>query len=182
MIKLNFREYYYNSRAYRTAACIPKGAHIAYPGDGSATVCGLIFTADIKPQVGDYIGRLINGEMYHAPKSSFEPVNIRIDAELDPVDRRLHCVTLGVATEQAEMGYRISRKGWSAMDMYVIFVPTSPDGFLVDDNAAKIYKLAPGSRVIMNPYFIIRNSNGSWSTWSPSCEDATAKDWYVHSI
>lgn len=72
-------------------------------------------------------------------------------------------LSFGQVIDALKSGNSASRSGWNGRGMYITYVPakallTNPD-------------------VTFQPHFVIRNVNGSVSTWVPSVNDALATDW-----
>ena len=63
----------------------------------------------------------------------------------------------------------ITRKGWNGKGMYVKLCRNTKieiDGEMKD----------------LNEHFVIKNVNGSFSTWVPSVNDALATDWEIKTL
>ena len=67
----------------------------------------------------------------------------------------------GEALLKLKNGQKVAREGWNGKGMSIIFVPER------EENGIKY-----------NPFFQIKNVNGSISTWVPSINDCLATDWY----
>lgn len=70
-------------------------------------------------------------------------------------------MNFGEALLKLKNGQKIAREGWNGKGMSVIFVPE------IEENGIRY-----------NPFFQIKNVNGSVSTWVPSINDCLAADWY----
>ena len=71
-------------------------------------------------------------------------------------------------------GGKVARKGWNGKGMFVYYVPE--DSYPARTEVAK---KVFGEKVKYNPYFAIKNVNGTVSTWVPSINDCLAEDWEV---
>lgn len=80
----------------------------------------------------------------------------------------------GFALEAVQQGRKIARTGWNGKGMFVYYVPGG-DFASLTDVAIKEF----GTTVHYNPYFAIKNVDGTVSTWVPSVNDCLAKDWQV---
>ena len=72
----------------------------------------------------------------------------------------------GEALHLLKEGKKLSREGWNGKGMFIVFVPS------------KVINLNE-YLVKFNQYFVIKNVDGSVSTWVPSVNDCLAEDWYV---
>ncbi len=79
--------------------------------------------------------------------------------------------TFGEAIRKLKKGKKVSRKGWNGKGMFVFL----HEGY--DTNENKCF--TGDAHDYMNPYFCIKNVNGSISTWVPSVNDCLAEDWEV---
>lgn len=71
-------------------------------------------------------------------------------------------------------GSKIARKGWNGKGMFVYYVPASSYPAFT-----KTAKDNFGDMVQYNPYFAIKNVNGTVSTWVPSVNDCLSEDWEI---
>ena len=71
-------------------------------------------------------------------------------------------MTFGLAIEALKAGKRVARAGWNGKGMWVEYVP------------AKDFSFSE-----LNPHFVIKNTNNSFSTWVPSINDCLADDWQI---
>ena len=85
-------------------------------------------------------------------------------------------MNFGEALIELKNGKKIARTGWNGKNMFVYYVPagsfkpyTEIANELVNENGTVDY----------NPYFAIKNVNGTVSTWVPSVNDCLAEDWYI---
>ena len=83
----------------------------------------------------------------------------------------MHNVDFGMATIHIKRGDNnvITRSGWNGKGMYVKLCRNTKieiDGEMKD----------------LNEHFVIKNVNGSFSTWVPSVNDALATDWETKTL
>lgn len=71
-------------------------------------------------------------------------------------------MTFGLAIEALKAGKRVARAGWNGKGMWVEYV------------SAKDFSFSE-----LNPHFVIKNTNNSFSTWVPSINDCLADDWQI---
>ena len=71
-------------------------------------------------------------------------------------------MTFGLAIEALKAGQRVARAGWNGKGMWVEYV------------TAKDFSFSE-----LNPHFVIKNTNNSFSTWVPSINDCLAEDWKI---
>lgn len=82
----------------------------------------------------------------------------------------------GGALTALKLGKKVARTGWNGKGMFVYYVPA---GAYVPCTPIAETLVNEEGRVEYNPYFAIKNVNGSVSTWVPSVNDCLAEDWYV---
>lgn len=82
----------------------------------------------------------------------------------------------GLAIEALKKGKKVARTGWNGKGMFVYLVPAA--SYPAQTDAAKSY-FGEASLVPYNPYFAIKNTNETVSTWVPSINDALADDWQI---
>jgi hypothetical protein len=76
-------------------------------------------------------------------------------------------MNFGKAIEALKQGKRVARKGWNGKGMWVAYI----------DNCEIPYR---GIGIVkLNPFFVIKNVNGTMSTWVPSINDSLAEDWQI---
>jgi glutathione synthase/RimK-type ligase-like ATP-grasp enzyme len=63
----------------------------------------------------------------------------------------------------------ISRNGWNGKNMYVKVCADSEIS-------------VSGEKKTLNKHFVIKNVDGSFSTWVPSVNDCLAKDWVLSTL
>lgn len=85
-------------------------------------------------------------------------------------------IPFGLATQMAIAGYPIARLGWNGKGMFVYYVPAA--SYPAMTGVAKEF-FGEDALVPYNPYFAIKNVNGTVSTWTASINDQLADDWYV---
>lgn len=91
-------------------------------------------------------------------------------------NRRNREMNFGKALEALKEGKKVAREGWNGKGMFVYYVPagnfksyTDIGKSIADENDLVHY----------NPYFAIKNVNGTVSTWVPSINDCLAEDWVI---
>lgn len=80
----------------------------------------------------------------------------------------------GEAKKLLVEGKKLARGGWNGKGMFVIFVPSK-----VINLNEKFKEVFGTDKVEFNQHFVIKNVDGSVSTWVPSVNDCLAEDWYV---
>ena len=85
-------------------------------------------------------------------------------------------MNFGEALEEIKKGAKVSRDGWNGKGMFVFLVPA---GRFSAYTKAAIDIANEDGKVNYNPYFAIKNVNGTVSTWVPSVNDCLAEDWFV---
>jgi len=83
-------------------------------------------------------------------------------------------MTFGLAVEAVKKGFKIARRGWNGRGMFVYYVPENRYPTVTD-----VAKKEFGDYAVYNPYFAIKNVNGTVSTWVPSVNDCLAEDWHI---
>ena len=83
-------------------------------------------------------------------------------------------MNFGEAVNNVKNGHKIAREGWNGKGMFIVFVPSK-----VINLNEKFKELFGKDKVEFNQHFIIKNVDGSVSTWVPSVNDCLAEDWYV---
>lgn len=75
------------------------------------------------------------------------------------------------ALKAVKSSKKIARRGWNGKDMFIMFVDKGEGGMC---------KLEKHKVVIaVEPHFLIKNANNTYSTWVPSVGDILANDWYI---
>ena len=82
-------------------------------------------------------------------------------------------LSFGEALILAKAGHKIQREGWNGKNMFVYYVPGG-DYPSQTDIAKSI-----GETMHYEPYLALYNVRGTVNTWSPSINDALARDWKV---
>ena len=80
----------------------------------------------------------------------------------------------GEALHLLKEGKKLAREGWNGKGMFIVFVPSK-----VINLNEKFKELFGKDKVEFNQHFVIKNVDGSVSTWVPSANDCLAEDWYV---
>ena len=80
----------------------------------------------------------------------------------------------GEALHLLKEGKKLAREGWNGKGMFIVFVPSK-----VINLNEKFKELFCKDKVEFNQHFVIKNVDGSVSTWVPSVNDCLAEDWYV---
>lgn len=78
-------------------------------------------------------------------------------------------------------GGRVARQGWNGRGMWIGLQPGYPDGVSANANAAAVYGVAPGEKIIIRPYLAMRTVNGEYVPWVATQSDLLAGDWYTAS-
>lgn len=86
---------------------------------------------------------------------------------------------IGLAVIFLKEGFRVARKGWNGKGMYIIYMRGYPDGVPCNKPTAEALGIKEGDNVVINPYFMLKCADGSYSSWVPSVSDSLAEDWYV---
>lgn len=75
----------------------------------------------------------------------------------------------GEAIKYMKRGMKVARKGWNGKGMYVFKAPKM---------GCQMFEQYTGKSINdINEFFVIKNVNGSLSTWVPSINDCLAEDW-----
>jgi hypothetical protein len=71
-------------------------------------------------------------------------------------------------------GKKVRREGWNGKGMFIYYVPANKYPYTTE-----VGKLIANENGLVeyNPYFAIKNVNGTVSTWIPSINDCLALDW-----
>lgn len=83
----------------------------------------------------------------------------------------------GEALKRLKAGQRVCRKGWNGKGMSVAYFKGYPNGVSCNEQTIKAWKLNKGDTFVCNPYFQIKQPDGSYSMWAPSIGDVLAEDW-----
>lgn len=76
-------------------------------------------------------------------------------------------------------GQKLARTGWNGRNMFVVMQKGYPNGINCNKQTAEAWGLNEGDLFKVNPYFQIKNVDGSHSMWVPSVGDILANDWRV---
>lgn len=85
-------------------------------------------------------------------------------------------LSLGAAIEAVKLGHKIARSGWNGNNMFVYYVPAAKYKAITSVMMDMAYE---NGLIPYNAYLAIRTTAGPISTWSPSCSDTLAEDWYI---
>jgi hypothetical protein len=96
-------------------------------------------------------------------------------------------MTFGEASNLAQQGKKIARSGWNGKGLFVFYVPEQKkqinevEPFIRNMLFGSNSKMFEGIKnlVRIKPYFMIRNADGSLSTWVPIIGDIFGIDWEV---
>jgi hypothetical protein len=83
-------------------------------------------------------------------------------------------MNFGAALQALKDGFRLERTGWNGKGLFVYYVPGGAFPALTE--VAKKYI---GETVTYNPYFAIKQADGTVSTWAASIGDQLADDWKI---
>lgn len=83
----------------------------------------------------------------------------------------------GVALEYLKKGFQLQRLGWNGKGMFVVMQKGYPEGIPCNKQTAEVWGLNEGDLFKCNPYFQIKNIDGTHSMWIPSVGDLLADDW-----
>lgn len=87
-------------------------------------------------------------------------------------------IDFGRALELLKSGIPMARVGWNGKDMFVYWVPAGE--YPARTRVAQQYY--GDALVPYNPYFAIKNVDGTVSTWVPSVNDIASEDWYTANL
>ena len=76
-------------------------------------------------------------------------------------------------------GKKAARKGWNGRGMFVVMQKSYPHGIPCNAQTAEVWGLREGDLFKCEPYFQIKNVNGTHSMWVPSTGDILANDWIL---
>lgn len=91
----------------------------------------------------------------------------------------VHTFAFGDALRNLKSGKHLARKGWNGKGLFVVYQKGYPDGIPCNEQTAEAWGINPGDNFVCNPYFQIKNTDGSHSMWVPSVGDILAQDWYL---
>lgn len=85
----------------------------------------------------------------------------------------------GRALQLLREGVRVTRQSWNGKGQYVALMPGYPEGVPANAHTAKVTGLAPGAKVVIRPYLVIKPVDDSLVPWVASQTDLLAEDWYA---
>lgn len=94
-------------------------------------------------------------------------------------------MTYNDAQNFAIQGKKIRRRDWNGKGMFIIYIPqrsvpmNEVDPYITNLLNSEKSPEEIDSFVIFRAYFLIKNVDGSLSTWVPSINDVLAIDWEV---
>lgn len=83
----------------------------------------------------------------------------------------------GWAVALLKDGAKLRRKGWNGKGMFVAMQKGYPQGIPCNKQTAEVWSMKEGDLFKCNPYFQIKNVDGTHSMWVPSTGDLLAEDW-----
>lgn len=93
---------------------------------------------------------------------------ILVEGSMDPTP--VPVFDYGTAIKLKKAGKKMARRGWNGKGMYVEYVP-KVENMTIRTSEPNILTL--------NPHFLIKNVDNTFSTWVPSVNDILAEDWYI---
>lgn len=87
-------------------------------------------------------------------------------------------VDFGVAVQAVKQGKKIARKGWNGSGMFVYYVPAAKYP-IQRNNLGTLGGMFPEDLAPYREYLALKTAQNDIATWTPSCSDALAEDWYV---
>lgn len=84
----------------------------------------------------------------------------------------------GTALSLLKLGDKVSRKGWNGADMFVYLVPAASYP-IQRNNLGTLGGMFPEDLAPYREYLALKTAQNDIATWTPSCSDALAEDWYV---
>ena len=160
------------------------------PNNGTITTGGNIITPTISPTNFEYYPQVYPSYTW-PPYISKEDVRQIIKEELEkhkPVSELKpgQCVltkTENLSFEEAltalKAGKLVTNSGWNAKNQYVFRMPGYPEGVPANEALSKAAGIPVGTPVIINPYYMIKNAQGSFSIWVPSNGDLASNKWKI---
>lgn len=124
--------------------------------------------SDENPEDEGYHIRYSDGYESWCPKKQFNEAYRKCDN-----------MTFGIAIEAMKKGNKVARRGWNGKGMFVVYQKAYPNGIPCNKQTAEAWGLNEGDLFICNPYFQIKNVDGSHSMWVPSINDCLAEDWII---
>lgn len=124
--------------------------------------------SDENPEDEGYHIRYPDGYESWCPKKQFNEAYRKCDN-----------MTFGIAIEAMKKGNKVARRGWNGKGMFVVYQKAYPNGIPCNKQTAEAWGLNEGDLFICNPYFQIKNVDGSHLMWVPSINDCLAEDWII---
>ena len=124
--------------------------------------------SDENPEDEGYHIRYPDGYESWCPKKQFNEAYRKCDN-----------MTFGIAIEAMKKGNKVARRGWNGKGMFVVYQKAYPNGIPCNKQTAEAWGLNEGDLFICNPYFQIKNVDGSHSMWVPCINDCLAEDWII---
>lgn len=84
----------------------------------------------------------------------------------------------GTAITMLKLGDKVARKGWNGADMFVYYVPAASYP-IQRNNLGTLGGMFPEDLAPYREYLALKTAQNDIATWTPSCSDALAEDWYV---
>lgn len=97
---------------------------------------------------------------------------------------RLHAVKptdifdFGIAITMLKLGYKVARKSWNGADMFVYYVPAASYP-IQRNNLGTLGGMFPEDLAPYREYLALKTAQNDIATWTPSCSDSLAEDWYL---
>ena len=110
--------------------------------------------SDENPEDEGYHIRYPDGYESWCPKKQFNEAYRKCDN-----------MTFGIAIEAMKKGNKVARRGWNGKGMFVVYQKAYPNGIPCNKQTAEAWGLNEGDLFICNPYFQIKNVDGSHSMW-----------------
>ena len=138
--------------------------------DGYATIKTL--EGEMRADIGDWIIRGINGELYPCKPDIFAATYEPADAPI--ID--LNAADFSDALMWLKEGKRVCRSGWNGAGQFAWMVP--PGSYPARMEAIKGHY--PDDMVPYGAYFALKNAQETVVPWVPSVGDLLATDWQVY--
>lgn len=84
----------------------------------------------------------------------------------------------GTALALLKLGDKVARKGWNGADMFVYLVPAASYP-IQRNNLGTLGGMFPEDLAPYREYLALKTAQNDIATWTPSCSDTLAEDWYV---
>lgn len=85
----------------------------------------------------------------------------------------------GDALQALKAGKRVARPTWASVTWLSFRPGTPPGGVKVGIDTAAALHLPESGMADLQPYILLRDSNGSFVPWTAAQADILAYDWYV---